>query len=550
MNDPRPGLQTSASPPPANASPSRRRWLTAAALGLASRPWHAAIGAPLPIPGAGAGPVPTFGLGVASGCLGSDRVLLWTRLVPGEEPASERPMADAGGGAGLGNRSFDVHWTLASDPGMRRPVAKGTVNASAGSAHAVRVAVDGLAPDRWYWYRFATNGAQSRVGRTRTMPAPGAAAARLRIAVASCQNYEHGHYAAWRHIVADEPDLVVHVGDYIYEATWGRNLVRPLGLPEARDLAGYRQRYEIYRRDPDLQAAHAAVPWAVVWDDHEVMNDYAGLLPERQSETAAFPRRRAEAYQAWFEHMPVPSASRPGGGGLRVHRALTVGNLLTLYLLDGRQYRSLQACAPAGRNGGNVIEAASCAALADPDRTMLGGEQERWLDRALGRSRSTWNLLAQQTLMSPLAVPGNTDSVHRTRTDGWDGYPPARQRLVDSLVGRRVANPVIVGGDLHAFHVADLPAAGPGSTTVAAEVVGTSITSQAADQAFYDRLRAANEHLRYANGTQRGYLRLTVDRQRTEADLVGLADVRRADSTAAVQAAWVVEAGRAGVQRA
>ncbi|MET0509779.1 MAG: alkaline phosphatase D family protein [Burkholderiaceae bacterium] len=499
-----------------------------------------------------------FGLGVASGCLGADGVVLWTRL----DPAPQHRQGGFGdlSAAGLGEHRPDnsresltisdpvvVRWAIASDEAMLHPVASGAVTAAADDGHAVRVEVGHLAPDRWYWYRFAAAGSRSRIGRTRTLPARDARHRRLRIAIASCQNYEHGYYAAYRHLLADEPDLIVHLGDYVYEGTWGKDLVRPLGLPEARTLADYRERYAIYRRDPDLQAAHAAVPWIMVWDDHEVANDYARLTPEWLHDADTFARRRTDAYRAWFEHMPVPQAMAPRDGTTRIHRALTVGDLATIYLLDSRQYRSVQACPRPSRGGGNAVEPASCNALADPSRTMLGVDQENWLASSFGRSRTRWNLIGQQTLMAPLALPGPAATPSRVRTDGWDGYPVARQRLVDSMTRQRLSNPVVIGGDLHAFYVADL-AAGPhpDSAIAAAEFVGTSITSQAPGQGYYDRVRAANAHLRYANGTQRGYLRMTVTRDRIEVDLVGLDDSRRADSAARIQSAWVVEDGRPG----
>lgn len=513
-----------------------------------------------------------FGLGVASGTPASDRVILWTRLV---RPLGRGPRSDERSNGSEGVRAegptgddpvpsasfseafaepFDtgdveVSWRITLDPAMRNPVASGRVRARPADGHAVHVEVRGLAPDRWYWYRFEAAGGRSRIGRTRTLPAARAVASRLRIAVASCQNFEHGYYAAWRHIVADEPDLIVHVGDYIYEVTWGSRLVRPLHLPPARSLADYRQRYAIYRRDPDLQAAHAAAPWFVVWDDHEVENDYAGRTPGRLDHAEAFGARRRAAYQAWYEHMPVPPTMAPRDGETTLYRSATVGDLMTLYLLDTRQYRSPQACPRPGAAGGSVVDPAHCATLTDPGRTLLGAAQQAWLAKAFDASTTRWNVIAQQTLMAPLALPSKEGTPLR-RTDGWDGYPLARQQVLDAIAGTSLANPVVVGGDLHAFHVADLHAgARPDQPVLATEFVGTSISSQAAGQAHYDRLVQANPHLRYANGTQRGYLRLDLRRDRFEVDLMGLDDVRRADSAVARQSGWVVERGRPGAQK-
>ena len=517
---------------PAADSPTRRRLLLTAAGGSASL----LLGACTPrlSGGQAQGPDP-FTLGVASGYPTASGVVLWTRLTP-ESPALPEKVA--------------VGWEVADDEGMLRVVRQGEAVATAASAHAVHVDVAGLDPDRWYWYRFTALGHRSRVGRTRTLPPAGAALARLRLAVASCQNIEHGYFAAWRHIVADQPDLIVHLGDYIYEGTWGQNLVRPLRLGEAQTLAEYRHRHAIYKRDPDLQEAHAMFPWVMVWDDHEVANDYADASPERILPPALFLKRRAAAYQAYYEHLPLPSQMAPQGAAMRIHTSLHIGDLATLHLLDNRQYRTPQACPQPGRGGGNAVAPADCEALRDPARSMLGAEQERWLEREFAAASGRWNLIGQQTLVAPMAMPGRGGAPARVRTDGWDGYPGARQRLLDAMDAHRLRNPVVIGGDLHAFHVADLHARpdDPGSAIVASELVATSITSQAPGQDHFDRIKAANPHLRHADGRQRGYLRLTLSPDRVDADLMALADVRRADSKIARQAAFVVAAGRPGPQ--
>ena len=546
-----PGRQPSRSP-----DDERRRWLQGGA-GLASGLAASRLGLALAATDPATDPAGPFGLGVASGTPSSDSVILWTRLV---RPLGPDPRALAAGATAAGafaeafaepfdGAEVEISWRLTLDETMRNRVASGRVRARPDEGHAVRVEVRGLQPDRWYWYRFDGAGGQSRIGRTRTLPGPRAVASRLRIAVASCQNYEHGCYAAWRHIVKARPDLIVHVGDYIYERSWGSPLVRPLRLPEARTLSDYRQRHAIYRRDPDLQAAHAAAPWFMVWDDHEVANDYAGWTPERPAEAEGFPARRSAAYQAWFEHAPVPRSMAPREGSTTIHQTSTVGDLLTLHLLDSRQYRSPQVCPKPGRGGGATIDPAHCADLADAGRTMLGPAQEAWLARAFAQSRSRWNLIAQQTLIAPLVIPGK-DGRRLLRTDGWDGYPAARLRLLEAIEQTRLPGPVVIGGDLHAFHVADLHAgARDDGPVLAAEFVGTSIASQSASQAHYDRLTAANGHLHYANGTQRGYILAEVRRDRIDVDLMGLDDVSRADSPVSRQAGWVVERGRPGAQR-
>ncbi|MBA3477255.1 MAG: alkaline phosphatase D family protein [Lautropia sp.] len=483
---------------------------------------------------------PPFTLGVASGYPAPEGVVLWTRL-------ALDPNVD---GPGL-PEAVSVAWEIATDEGMRGIVAAGTVEAAGASAHSVHVEVAGLAPHRWYWYRFTALGHRSRIGRTRTLPDAGAAVDRLRLCIASCQNYEHGFYAAYRHLMADEPDLVVHVGDYIYEGTWGQNLVRPIRQPEARTLAQYRARHALYKSDPDLQDAHARFPWVMVWDDHEVANDYADARAEWITPPEVFLKRRADAYQAYYEHMPMPRRMAPAGPAMRIHTSFRIGDLASIYLLDDRQYRSPQACPPPGRAGATAVVPAQCEALQDTSRSMLGLRQERWLEAQFRRSGTVWNLLAQQTLMSPLALPGSAGTDSQVRTDGWDGYPVSRQRLLDAISASSLRNPVVVGGDVHAFYAADLHRQpGAASPVLASEFVGTSITSQAAGQAYYDEVKAANRHIRHANGTQRGYLRMTLTNDKMQADMMGLDDVRLADAAVFLQAAFVVEDGRPGTQQA
>jgi len=515
--------------------PSARRRLLLAASGAAAGGLIAGCAAPR-FGGAPPAAENPFTLGVASGYPAPGSVVLWTRLAPDME--SGEPALPA---------AVPVRWEIAGDEAMRHTVARGKVDAVADSAHAVHVEVSGLKPGHWYWYRFTAQGHRSRTGRTRTLPEAESAVSRLRLGIASCQNHEHGFYAAYRHLVADQPDLVVHLGDYIYEGTWGQNLVRPLGLGEAQTLSEYRARHALYKRDPDLQDAHAMFPWVMVWDDHEVSNDYAGANAERIVPREAFLKRRAAAYQAYFEHMPMPRRMMPAGPDMRIYTSMRIGSLATLYLVDHRQYRNPQACPPPGRGGATTVVATQCQELQDPTRSVLGWDQEHWLDEEFSRSSTPWNLLAQQTLMAPLTVPGREEAPSRVRTDGWDGYPPARKRLLDSMTGRRLRNPIVMGGDLHAFYVADLRSGeASASAVVASEFVGTSITSQAAQQGYYDRLKAVNPHIHHADGTQRGYLRMTLTTSRLDADLMGLDDVRLADSKISRQAGFVVEAGRPG----
>lgn len=470
-----------------------------------------------------------FTLGVASGYPEANALVLWTRLAP-------EPLAPGGG---MPPAPVAVDWEVASDDGFRQVRRRGTLYATPDWAHSVHAEVTGLEPARDYWYRFTCGGERSPVGRTRTAPDRGTMPAELTLAVASCQHYEQGHYAAYRAMAADPLDLVVHVGDYIYEGR-GSMSVRSHDAPEAHTLDDYRQRYAIYKSDPHLQAAHAASPWMLTADDHEVANDYAGEhLGDYEPEL--FLARRAAAYQAYYEHLPFPRRLLPFGGRQRLYTQRSFGDLVTLCMLDGRQYRSVQAC------GGG--DASPCAELYSGQRTMLGAAQEEWLLSTLGASRARWNLLGQQTLFAHFDQGDAAE--HRYRVDSWNGYPAARARLVDFLATRRAANPVILSGDIHTFLVNDVNARADdaASPIVATELVATSISSQGPAQQGFDRWRPKNPNVHLARSDQRGYLRLRIAPERLHVDLVAVDDITRADSPTHVLAAFDVADGTPGVVR-
>jgi alkaline phosphatase D len=475
-----------------------------------------------------------FSLGVASGYPQADGAVLWTRLAP-------RPIE----GGGMPARPVEVAWEVAADEGFRTIVRRGTERADPQFAHSVHAEVAGLEPARWYFYRFHAGHAVSPVGRTRT--APGAAAERLRFAFASCQQYEQGYYAAYRHMGADELDLVVHLGDYIYESSWGRNHVRSHEAGEPITLDEYRNRYARYKSDPDLKAAHAAFPWLVTWDDHEVDNDYAGAQSQDLDNKKLFLMRRAAAYQAYYEHMPLPAWAHPRGPDMQLYCRASFGDLVQFHVLDGRQYRDPQPCPRPGRGGSNVVD--HCPERHNA-RTFLGAAQERWLLDGLAASTARWNVIAQTTLMAQLdRTPGEGQSFW---TDGWDGYPAARAKLLRHLGEKRGGNPLVIGGDVHMAVVADLKADfdDPRAPTVATEFVTTSISSQGPARNRTDAWLAENPHLKYANGTRRGYTAIEFSEKRAIARLRTLDDVRDPQSEIRTSVTYAVEDGRPGAQRA
>jgi alkaline phosphatase D len=488
-----------------------------------------ALGVSTALPKFGAYP---FGLGVASGYPGAESVVLWTRLT-----------------GDLGPLAIPVRWEVFANESLKNQVAGGEMPAEPAWAHSVHVEVSGLEPERWYWYRFSAGDAQSPLGRTRTAPRAGAPVARLRFAFASCQQYEQGYYGAYRHLAADAPDLVAFLGDYIYESSWGRDHVRSHASPEPYTLQDYRARHALYRSDPDLQAAHAACPWIVTWDDHEVDNDYADDRPEDGMERAAFLERRAAAYRAYFEHMPLSPRMRPEGPRMRIHTHLDWGALARFHVLDTRQYRSWQACPRPGRRGGsNTVDIDDCPRLGTPGRSMLGRSQERWLERSLGDSRAAWNIVAQTTPMARFDMkpgPGR-----RAWTDGWDGYPAARRRLLDSL--KEISNPVVLGGDVHSFNVSQLKLDfdDPAAPVAASEFVTTAITSQAWAQERLNQYLTDNPHILLADSRFRGYSRAELSAGRLQVDLRAMESVQRRDAPCSTLASFVVENGKPGPLRA
>ncbi len=486
-----------------------------------------------------------FTLGVASGSPRMDGVVLWTRLLP--DPSVTGPVT--------------VRWEVAEADSGGQIVQRGEALADAALAHSVHVEVQGLAPDRWYTYRFMVGGVGndwvSPVGRTRTLPQPDALVQRLRLAYASCQRWEHGFFSAWRHLVADAPDLVLFLGDYIYEYPDAARAVRHPTGGWVLNLADYRERYALYKSDAHLQAAHAACPWLVTWDDHEVQNDHVGLTPGNSGPPVAdFAARRAAAYQAWYEHMPVRAsvltralAGLSCGAEMRLYDRLVFGRLAHLHLLDGRQYRSPQACTPDGRVGSATLNPAHCAAWNDPQRSFLGHEQERWLDRAFARGSAGWNVIGQSTLLGRRDFsPGAGE---RLWNDGWDGYAPARQRLTEAMAGHRLANPVVLGGDVHENWVGHVKAdyMRSDSASVGVEFCGTSISSRSGGNARLPERLAENPHFVFADAEQRGYGLAEFTPQRLTTTLRVVDDATRPDSGVRTLAAFEVASGRPVVER-
>jgi len=477
-----------------------------------------------------------FTLGVASGDPAPDGVVLWTRLAP-------RPLEPGGG---MTPEPVEVAWQVADDEAMTRVVRAGTAIANAGWGHSVHVEVDGLRPDRWYWYRFKAGGEISAVGRTRTTPPAESAVERLKFAFVSCQKYETGFYTAYEHMAREDLDLVVHLGDYIYEKGVTAKTPRQHNSAEIFTLDDYRARYALYKSDRALQTAHAMAPWIMTWDDHEVANDYAGAIAEHpeQTTTADFLRRRAAGYQAYFEHTPLRRTALPSGPDMLLYRRLKFGRLASFHVLDTRQYRTDQP------QGGGMKPMSPV--LMDPAGTIMGDRQRDWLFDGLGRSTAGWNVLAQQVMMARVDIARGPEVL--TIMDKWSGYEFERRRVLRELRDRKIANPVVITGDIHSNWANELSPDPdrPEAPSVATEFVGTSITSggDGADTpAGTDQLYAENPGVKYFN-QERGYVRCEVTPKNWKSDYRTVPYVSRLGAPVTTRATFVVESGRPQLNRA
>lgn len=475
-----------------------------------------------------------FPLGVASGDPTADGVVLWTRLAP--EPLE---------GGGLPDEVIEVAWELAHDESFGQIVRRGTALATPQLGHSVHVELAGLEPDRWYWYRFMTGDARSPVGRTRTLPLPTVMPARLRFAFASCQHYEQGLFTAYEHMAREDLDLVLHLGDYIYEYAGRDNLVRKHAGPELTTLEHYRNRYAQYRLDEHLQHMHALCPWLVVWDDHEFDNNYAGDVSEESSVSPAeFLLRRANAYQAYYEHMPLRRRCLPRGPEMRLFRRAGFGRLAEFHMLDTRQYRTDQ---PNGDGNKPLI-----GDVFHPGATLLGERQERWLMSGLLHSSAHWNVLGQQVMMA--RVDRTAGEAANFSMDQWAGYDVARKRLLAFLSERRVPNPVVLAGDIHSNWVNDLHVDfdRPDNPVVASEFVGTSISSGGngtQNPQNLAALLAENPFVRFHNA-ERGYVCCTVTPREWRSDYQVVEYVDRPGAPLVTRGSFVVESGRPGAKPA
>jgi alkaline phosphatase D len=445
---------------------------------------------------------------VASGDPTPDGVVLWTRV---SVPAS---------------LTVPVRWTVATDPALVHPVAGGTAAAAPAADHTVHAAVAGLRPATTYWYGFGVGDERSPVGRTRTLPGPGAQLERLRLGVVCCAHYATGYFNAYARLAEQDVDLVVHLGDYIYEAEarhekWTR-FHRPRG--RCLTLPDYRARHAQYKTDPDLQALHARHPMVAVWDDHELAGNawWDGAAGHDPRDDGEWAHRRAAAVQAYREWVPsgLPDPSDP----FRVWRTVPLGSLADLVLLDTRLAGRERPAA--GRRP--VI------GVRRRNRALLNSEQWSWLEDTVRPDAGPWTLLASQVVVAPihLLAAGGSLGKHLGAVGGgivvnsgqWDGYPEERERLL-ALLARRRGEALVLSGDLHSSWVSQLAADDGRGEPVATEFTVPAVSAPSFARALAPKVRGArsvlewaihraNPHVAWVNTAAHGYLVLEVTAER------------------------------------
>ncbi len=472
-----------------------------------------------------------FTLGVASGDVTQDSVILWTRL------AAEPLVADGG----LGQDAIPVRWELFQDEDMRQLIRSGEQSAVPQLAHSVHVDIQGLEPGRVYWYRFSAGAHVSKPGRTRTLPALGSQTKPIRFITASCQNYAHGYFIAYDHIITDNPDFVIHLGDYIYETSYGVNFRRHETEDMPLTLDGYRRRHALYKTDESLQRAHARLPFFSILDNHDAVID---TDPAKLAIKAA-------AYQAWYEHMPVRGYSNPGDDRFELQRTIHVGDIIQLNLLDTRQFRDNQYLCSNNNPAygfGNYRE--RCPGIFDKERSMLGDTQERSLAESIASNKSAWNVIASTSVFSPFHLDIGNKTLNFTGS--WDGYPANRDRVVSAIRRSRAGQAVVLSGDMHSFWAIDGTRSGVAAERFpGVEFVVSSISAnwpEQMDQPITDNL-ARNPQIKFYEPDKRGYLLHEVNAKEWLATARAIDNVRDAQSEAFDLARFVVENGKPGFGR-
>jgi alkaline phosphatase D len=479
-----------------------------------------------------------FTLGVAAGSPTPRGFVLWTRLAP--DPTCYDPATPGG----MSGPDVAVLCRVATNPDMSNVVAVIDAWAEADFAYSVHCIVDNLDPASAYYYEFSIPGEHiSPVGCAKTLPGRNQSLDHLKLVVTCCANYEYGYFSAYRHAAEEEPHFCLLLGDFIYDFIEKLNpIVRHHSEgKEPKTLAQYRNRHAQYRTDPDLQKIMAACPVLWTWDDHDVDNNYANRWSVDFINPQDFLVRRAAAYQAFYEHMPVrPLGTAPLGPSVRIYDKIAFGTLATIYLLDTRQYRSPPACNAPNRASGSLVSAANCPSYADPARTMLGLEQEVWFNAAMDTECAEWSVIAQSQMVARYLRGG------RVSTDDWGGYPEARRRLLTSA-SQGSKNLMVLGGDIHAFFANNLKIR---PSIVTDPVIGTEFLCSAISAPLatnYAAYLSENPTTKFHRATKHGYTVVDLTAEEANVTFRAISDTRDPNATVSTMREFTVQAGNPGV---
>ncbi len=473
-----------------------------------------------------------FTLGIASGDVTDNSAVLWTRLAP-------EPLQPDGG---IGLSSVPVQWELADDALMSNIVQKGEILATPELAHSVHIDLQNLQPDREYWYRFNTGGHTSVTGRTKTLPASSSQLQSLRFVTASCQNYSHGYFVAYEHMLQDKPDFIIHLGDYIYDTTFGATFRKHETEKQPETLNDFRRRHALYKTDQDLQRAHAQVPFYTTIDNHDAIED---MDPDKSAQ-------RAAAYQAWYEHMPVRGFAGPGVNRFDLLRKLQLGDLAQISLLDARQFRDKRDLCRDSMDPaygfGNYRE--SCSEIKKEERSMLGAVQENWLINNLQENTTAWNVIASPGPFLPFHYYHEGKDLRYI--GAWDAYPANRRRIAEAIKQSGSAHPLILSGDVHSFWAVDGALSKEQSERIPiVEFVTSSISAnwpEALNKPVMDNL-VNNPQVNFYEGKRCGYLLHEVNKTEWKTTARAMEDVKDKQSRAFDAASFLVSKGKSGFAR-
>jgi alkaline phosphatase D len=469
--------------------------------------------------------------GVASGDPLPDRVIIWTRIT-------------------TANSSENIDWEMATDKNFSSIVNSGTVVTDSSKDYTVKVDVNGLQPNTWYYYRFKGHGVYSITGRTRTAPA--SAVNNLRFAVVSCSNLSSGYFHVYRDIVnKNEADVILHLGDYIYEYKSNSAVPDDTTRKSSPDkeiltLADYRMRHSQYKLDADLRDCHRNFPFIAVWDDHETANNSwrDGAENHTQGVEGSWQDRKSFGRKAYFEWMPIREQT-PNNDSM-IYRTIRYGNLADLIMIDTRLIdRDEQVQGAVIQLNNNTLN--------DTNRSMLGITQRNWLNNELKTSAARWKIIGNQVMVAPLVVFGFSIA----NADQWDGYPHDRKVVFENILNNNVENVVFLTGDIHTSWANDLPLnrstynSGTGAGSVGVEFVCTSITSSSGNLPITAAtIQSSNPHMKYVDLSRRGYVVLDLNTQRAQGDFVHVTDITRREFTSSVSASWFVNSGERFLRQA